>query len=387
MRSRMTRRAFGQSLLAAAASPVLIPPAAQAAPYRGPNIILVRYGGGVRRREIIDPAHTLSPFFRNVLVPQGVLFPDMRIQSAEGIVTSHAQGTLYLLTGRYDRYQDVKKQFLRERFEPKAPTLFEIVRAATGIAEHEALIVNGENRKDEDFFTYSSDPHYGVQFRSSVVSLNQFKARILRERITKGDFEGNDLIKAQKRLADLEAEDMRRGKVPSSAPIDAFWSKWRADYGDDGFKNPRGDRLLTELALRALRGLQPKLMLINYQDPDYVHFGNASHYSRAIGIIDQALQMLVTAVETLPGYRNNTVFAIVPDCGRDDNRFVPVPYQHHFGSPEAHKIFALFFGPGIAKGQVVDKPVEQIAVMPTLARLMGVQAPSADAPLLQEVFA
>jgi hypothetical protein len=30
--------------------------------YTGPNVIVLRFGGGVRRRETIDPDHTYSPY-------------------------------------------------------------------------------------------------------------------------------------------------------------------------------------------------------------------------------------------------------------------------------------------------------------------------------------
>ena len=47
--------------------------------YNGPNIIIVRFGGGVRRLETIDPQHTYSPYFLKKLCPRGVLFNNMSI--------------------------------------------------------------------------------------------------------------------------------------------------------------------------------------------------------------------------------------------------------------------------------------------------------------------
>ena len=38
-------------------------------------------------------------------------------------------------------------------------------------------------------------------------------------------------------------------------------------------------------AVTAMTELSPKLMMVCYQDPDYVHWGNASHYTRAIAVI------------------------------------------------------------------------------------------------------
>lgn len=382
MDNGLTRRQFGIGALGLA----LAAQTSAAAPCRGPNVVVIRYGGGVRRREVIDPAHSLSPFFQNVLRPRGVLFPQMEIEPAEGIVTSHAQGTLYLLTGRYDRYEDISGKFLRERFEPRVPTLFEGLRAAfPDVGPHETLIVNGEDRRDEDFFTYSTDPHFGVRYRSSVLSLNQFKAWRLRSQIANGAFDGDARAKAQTDLDEIDARDTSAAAA-ATPQIDKFWQDWRSEYGDSGLKNPRGDRLLTHLAVRAMERLRPKLMLVNYQDPDYVHWGTASHYTRAIKIIDDGIAEIHAASERLEPYRGRTLFVIAPDCGRDDNPLLQVPYQHHFNSRAAHEVFALFVGPGVAKGKTVDRKVSQIAVASTVSALMGFPMSKADAPPLAEVF-
>lgn len=385
---KLSRRDFtfaSLGLAACAAAPHKALGASRA--YTGPNVIIIRYGGGVRRRETIDPQYSYSPYLAKVLRQQGTLYPQMRIEAREGIDTSHAQGTLFILTGRYDRYEDVSGKFLRERFEPKVPTLFEYLRQTYDVPDHQALIVNGENRQDEDFLTFSTDPHYGVRYRSSVLSLHQFKSYLLRKKIAAGAFDGEALTKAKQQLVEMEAGDLRRDAVPQSPRLETFWRDWQRDYGESGFKNPRGDRLLTALSLRALAELKPKLMLINYQDPDYVHWGNASHYTRAISVIDEGIRQLVTATEADPVYRGNTVFVVVPDCGRDDNGMLQVPYQHHFNSKAAHEIWALIFGPGVARGAVVDRPVEQISLARTIARMMRFDAHAAEGPILEEVFA
>ena len=92
-------------------------------------------------------------------------------------------------------------------------------------------------------------------------------------------------------------------------------------------------------------------------------------------------------MEADPEYRDNTVFVVVPDCGRDDNQLMAVPYQHHFNSRSAHEIWALFFGPGIAHGDVVDRPVDQISIAATIGRVMRFKAEVAEGPVLAEAFA
>src|SRR5213078_2794325 len=145
-----------------------------------------------------------------------------------------------------------------------------------------------------------------------------------------------------------------------------FWRRWREYYGDSGLVNPRGDHLLTELTVRAIKELRPRLIMVNYQDCDYVHWGNMSHYTRAVSVMDEGLRQIVETVEADEAYRNNTIFAVVPDCGRDSNPFADVPCQHHFGSRSSHEIFALFVGAGVPRGAVVDRRVDQSQVAATL---------------------
>ena len=224
-------------------------------------------------------------------------------------------------------------------------------------------------------------------YRSNVLSLYRFKVYVLRQQIAAGKWSGDQLTAKQEELAKLERLDPRVQEPGAQSPqLEAFWQRWRRYYGESGLVNPRGDRVLTALSVRAIRELQPRLMMINYNDCDYVHWGYKSHYTRGIQIMDEGLQHIVAAVEAEDAYRDNTILAIVPDCGRDNNRFVAVPYQHHFGSRYAHEIFALFLGPGVPKGVIVNRPVDQISVAATLGALMGCPTPFTEGPVLEEAF-
>ncbi|MFP6866026.1 MAG: hypothetical protein VCA35_08805, partial [Roseibacillus sp.] len=166
-----------------------------------------------------------------------------------------------------------------------------------------------------------------------------------------------------------------------------FWARWKHHYGESGFVNPRGDRLLTELTLWSMQHLQPRLLMVNFNDPDYVHWGNMSHYTRGISIIDQGIKELVNAVDANPFYRDNTIFVVVPDCGRDSNPLVAVPCQHHFNSKSSHEIWALIFGPGVPKNKVVDREVDQVSVAATIGRYMNMPTKFTEGPVLSEAIA
>jgi hypothetical protein len=381
----MDRRSFTFGTLGLTASLATPFPALALAPsYRGPNVVLVRFGGGVRRAETIDEAATWAPFLRHTLAPRGTFIPDLRIDKLEGVNTSHAEGTLNLLTGRYLAYRDMS-EFLSDQLEPTEPTLFEYISQAFDIPSHQALLVNGEDRPQEEFFTFGAGDHFGVDYRSEMLSLHRYKLYRTAMQLAEGKLSEDQLLKVQEERQALLTRDPR-GATPDPSPeVNAFWARWRADFGDDGLRNPRGDRLLTELSVRAMAELQPRFLMVNYQDPDYVHWGNPSHYTRAIAIIDEGLQRLVAAADADPFYRDNTVFVITPDCGRDANPLAEVPFQHHFNSRSAHETWAVIFGPGIGKG-VIDHPVDQSAIAPTIAAAMGFAAHRAEGSAVEGMF-
>lgn len=380
----MDRRSFTLGTLGLAASLAARPSLAQPRRYNGPNVVLVRFGGGVRRAETIDEAATWAPYLRHVLAPRGTFIPDLRIDRLEGVNTSHAEGTLNLLTGRYLAYRDAS-EFLNDRLEPTEPTLFEYLRRSFDIPSHQVLLVNGEDRPQEEFFTFGAGDHYGIDVRSEMLSLHRYKLYRTRMQLAEGGLTDEARLALEEERARLLTIDPR-GATPDPSPeVTAFWARWRQSFGDSGLKNPRGDRLLTELSVRAMADLKPRFLMVNYQDPDYVHWGNPSHYTRAIAIIDEGLQRLVASADADPFYRDNTVFVITPDCGRDANPLAEVPFQHHFNSRSAHETWAVIFGPGIGRG-VIDRPVDQSAIAPTIAAAMGFRADRAEGAAIEGAF-
>jgi hypothetical protein len=151
----------------------------------------------------------MPPTCATCSLPRGVFVPDMRISQLDGVDTSHAEGTLNLLTGRYLAYRDAGSGFLQDRLEPTEPTLFEYLRESFDIPSHEALLINGEDRPQEEFFTYGVSEHYGIAYRSEMLSLHRFKlykfARILEE----GTADEATLQDAQEQYDALLAADPR----------------------------------------------------------------------------------------------------------------------------------------------------------------------------------
>jgi hypothetical protein len=364
--------------------------AAAAPSYRGPNVVIVRFGGGVRRKETIEPDTSYAPFLARELIQRGVLLPAMSIAQLDGVETSHAEGTINILTGRYRAYADLSNGLFDQRLRPTVPTLFEAVRQRFAIPVHQVLMINGEDRQSEDFLLQAGHKHTGVDLPGEVLGLSRFKMHKLTAILADRSTTPEQLEEARQELSALLQRNNLDRPIDQAAPIDAFWHSWRQNYGDSGLVNARGDRLLTQLALAAMARLQPRLMMICYQDTDYVHWGNASHYTRAISIIDDGLRQIVTALEQDPFYRDNTVLCVVPDCGRDTNPLMDVPFQHHFGTRAAHEIWALFVGIGaqarVGAARRIDGATDQSAIAPTLAAAMGLTLPDAEGRLVEAVL-
>ena len=393
-----SRRAFLQTSVAAGAlgSLPLTGQNANKPDYRGPNLILVRFGGGARRLESIDPKHTHAPYLTHVLAKQGVLFNQMEIDhfkqaekiNGHPIDTSHGQGTIYIMTGSYAKLDNAGTV---DQFTPTVPTLFEYFRNKYDVDPHQTLIINSEDRKQEEFLTYSNHVKFGIDDKCEILSLYRFKRYLFKQVLATGKRDGQALSKAQRQKIQQEFNQLKaidkRAPLKENPKLIEFWERWRHHYGDSGLKNPRGDRLLTELAMRSMAQLQPRMMMINYTDCDYVHWGIRSHYYNALGIMDQGIKQIVAAAKADEFYRDNTLFVVVPDCGRDNNLLADIPFQHHFNTKHAHKIFALFFGKGVPKGKVFDRGCDQTQIAGTVGQLMGYNTIKAERSKLEGAIA
>ncbi|PCJ59749.1 MAG: hypothetical protein COA79_10110 [Planctomycetota bacterium] len=373
----MDRRSFLKTSLissACLAPQIKFPYLFGAEKYAGPNIIIIRFGGGVRRKETIQSKYTYAPFFNKVLMPQGTLFSNMIIRKGEGIESSHEQGTLRILNGNYQMKKGDEGGVFDSHYQPDTATLFELMRKNFNLPEHKTLMINNEDRLQEEFFTFSKSNDFGSKYKGHVLSLHRFKLFILRNKLKALSGESKAKKLMLKELKKLETFSKKINfEIEFPEIINQFWANWYKLYGDSGLRNERGDRLLTQLSLMALKKLKPNFLMVNYNDPDYVHWGFKAHYTRGISIIDNGLQEIYRFCQHDPYYKNNTYFVVVPDCGRDNSRAAAIPYQHHFGSKSSREIFTFITGPNIKKGKIDNKQCDQIDVVSTISHLLQIK--------------
>ena len=336
------------------------------------NVVVVRFGGGVRREETIgDGGRLLSPWLHEALIPNGTLYPDLFIPWGAG--TGHMEGTIYLTTGTFA----VEKQGLGIPEEGiRHATMFEAYRAATQTPRHQVVVINNEQLNTE-FINYGDHPGLGRELGPTTLSLHGHELRRLRDLLAAGPKKG-DLRRLQRRLDRLQGQDPRTDPDPYDDPIveERFWRPFLQTFGQ---RVPKGDAFQTEATIHALRTLKPRLLMVNFQDCDYAHWGPRHFYDEGVRRMDQGLRRIVEEIQRNPHYRENTVVFVVPEVGRGTNldqkggsKHLRTDYQHH--NPDdlgSHQTFLLAWGSGIRPGITIDEERAPIDLPATVGQMLG----------------
>jgi hypothetical protein len=129
------------------------------------------------------------------------------------------------------------------------------------------------------------------------------------------------------------------------------------------------DRELTELAARHLQREKPDCCLLYLEGADIAgtHFGFTSEpYLESVEQADRALGLLLEHLAVV-GLQQDYVTMVVGCCGSRP----PMETQASFCLP------LLLAGPGIRKGQELDRPLSLLDLTPTMASILGL-APHPD---------
>lgn len=394
-RRAFLKRAAGQAagaalapLLAACSAPAILRPAAK-------RVVLVRFGGGVRFRDVFaDQNSCLAPHLRH-LSESGTLFAEMWNDH----LTRHDAATLYLLTGRYGaRLDDNGKGAENVRELSAAPTLFEVFRRARGAPRMKALAAGTPDQ--------SSHPSYGAPFCALTFGREGAAARAASISGDPSLGSTPHVAMANDRLARIVARvgptpvspDLKRRnfeaavkedlasvvpEVPELAPVihAALVDRLLADRP---YVPPEdADHWLADLALRALASYRPDLAVIAFSTPDLAHRGAWRSYAAAVKQIDIHVHMLWRFLETDPYYRGRTLLLVTSDCGRGDERFDR--HLEPFADPAHRRVFLVAAGAGARSGLVVTERRQQVDVGVTAAAVLGCALPDAEGSLLAEI--
>ncbi len=289
-----------------------------------PDRVILMVIDGIRATEWAnDSSATYGPRFHQYLKPRGSLFTRLVPTGETWTYPSH----LSLIAGRH---QVIPRTMELDEHHPDSPTIFEEIRL---------------KRPELD----------GTKVRAVV---------------GKFFFQG-----------------LGRSHHPSfGADLEAFVNHRRRE-------GRMVDGLVFDEVHRVLDEERPEFLLINAGDVDEMGHvieaaGSDDFYYNAIRRVDVHLHTLWDRLQWDPFYKDRTLFLLTTDHGRHDETGGPKGLATHGDSCTGCRTSFLYaWGPGVPEGVVSDVFMDQTAIAPAIAQVLGFamhHAPSA--PATDEIF-
>jgi hypothetical protein len=333
--------------------------------------VVVTFGGGARDEETFaQEGQRYIPRILGELIPQSTFFTQVVNRGILGHYVANAS----LATGCYESFDNFTPT------PPSNPTLFEYYRRDRAIRADDVWVIAPSNGFDQ--IGASNHPGYGSNLGATMVlpkqllgGLAQGKSETFDHLLT-DSYENNSKVSVSKQRAVTLIALAERLKLP----IDQFLA-----YASS-VTSP--DELSLYIAQHLMAHVAPRLTWITLHDIDVAHAGAYSLYTDAIARTDRICAELWKTIQANPEYAGKTDMFILPDFGRDGD-FEPGGngFQHHrTGDALSRTTWMLALGPGIRENVSVDRMVESIDLVPTLATMLGCNAAFAKGRPLAEVL-
>lgn len=372
-RCSVNRREFLRGVVKSSAYSSLMSFAPLRAAIRTParKVIVVTFGGGARDEETFAPeGQQYIPHLLGELIPQATLFTQVINRGILG----HYVATSSLATGCYETFDNFMP------VPPRNPTIFEYYRHDRRRPASDVWVIapsNGFNRIGE-----SDHRSYGRGLGATVILPKQLLGSI-----TKGSSPDYEHLLRDNYESPVEVP-LTGDRAVSVEKLTELLQLSVSDFVKNASMSRSPDELSLYIAQHLMRQLAPSLIWITLHDIDVAHAGAFSLYTEAIVRSDCICAELWRAVESNPEYKGKTNMLILPDFGRDSDADAGGNgFQHHrTGDPLSRTTWIMALGPGIHENVSVDRRVESIDLVPTLAAMLQCEPRYAAGRSLNEVL-
>ncbi|WP_255460641.1 alkaline phosphatase family protein [Edaphobacter albus] len=370
----LNRRRFLQSVAkvgAASAWMSFSPLRATISPERPEKVIVVTFGGGARDEETFAPeGQQYIPHLVGELIPQATFFT----QVVNRGILGHYVATASLATGCYETFNNFAP------ISPANPTIFEYYRRDRRRRAFDAWVIapsNGFNHIGE-----SRHRLYGKGLGATVVLPKQLlevangNRGMDYEHLLRDNYES---------IVQLPSDSEH---VMSARDLTELLQFSMADFLAHARTIRSPDELSLYIAQHVMQKIAPSFMWITFHDIDIAHSGAFSLYTDAIRRSDRLCAELWQSIQNHPEYKGKTALFILPDFGRDsDTDAGGNGFQHHrTGDALSRTTWMMALGPNIRENITIDRPVESIDLVPTLAAMLQCNARFAQGRPLHEVL-
>jgi hypothetical protein len=338
---------------------------------RNRKVVVITFGGGARDQETFAPEGQENvPNLLRELIPRATFFT----QVVNRGILGHYVATASLATGAYETINNFAS------LPPENPTVFEYYRKELKRASSDTWVVapsNGFNRIGE-----SSHRSYGAGLGARVI----LPKHLLAASLSSGHFDYEHLLRDNYETPyftpDLGGNQFELQQLETllKLSVDDFKTHART------LSSP--DELSVYIARRLMQQVAPSLLWITMHDIDIAHAGAFSLYVDGIRRTDRLCLEIWKSIENEPEYAGKTTLLILPDFGRDaDTDSGGNGFQHHrTGDPLSRTTWLIAIGPGIREGEVHDRAVDSIDLVPTIGAMLGFTASMSQGRPITEIL-
>ena len=353
----MTRRTLFGILAAAVARRLgaVAPPASKPAK----RIVLITLGGIRRQESWSEPGLRYIPHLYHDLLPQSLFYP---YTVNEG-VTSHFNTIASVLTGVWQHVDDWGGD------KPGSPTLFHHFLSQTGAGPEQTWVVTSNKQ-----LTANISP--GVNVILSKQLMVEAVERIITGQSARVRLEREQIL--QEMTAVLETDSERIGwGVPSESvfrdpEVKQTFLAALARFIHGNEAPATGDELTFLIAREVLQRLAPAMLMINFSDMEVAHSGSYSLHVGGITRADMACYRMWEFIRSTEALRDNTTLVIMNEFGRDPDGSSTNGFFNHRTDTESTRLaWTMVLGPASGKPAVVERPMRQIDLTPSIAAWMG----------------
>jgi hypothetical protein len=376
----LSRRIFLREAIGATAAATLfsVRPYQALASASGPKqkVVIITFGGGARDDETFSlEGQQYIPHLLNTLAPQSSFFS----QVVNRGILGHYVATASIATGAYETFDNFVAQ------GPAHPTIFEYFRKDLHRRREDAWVI-----APSDLFAEmgaSRDRRYGPDLGSELILPKQLLAAAL------GGGAGSQLNAYPDLLRDnyeIPSSGDRRMQIAGQTEMESLLARLKLDPAELRTRAATlvsPDELSVYMTRHVMREFAPSLLFLTLHDIDIAHSGAYSLYLEGIRCTDRLSAEIWEEIQSNPEYKDRTTLFILPDFGRDgDNDSGGNGFQHHrTGSALARTTWMMTLGPGIRQNTVVHRAIDSIDLVPSVAHLMGFDAPFAQGQRIAEL--
>jgi len=332
--------------------------------------VVVAIVGGIRRAESFSPEGLqYIPHLVSDLGPDSLLY----LHAHNDGVTAHFNAISSILTGNWQRVDDWGNQ------APATPTLFEQYRKNLRAEAGDTWLV-ASNKALTSRIGASSASYYGPEFGANVVFPKQLMLMAIVNALRNGrtrDMADRDKVEAELEtaMAGSNYEGLGWNVFDAADQLDprvrTTIETAIADFVHGGGPTS-GDELTFFMTREIMRKFAPSLLVTVFSDVEVAHFGSYAMHLAGIRTADRLVYQLWQEIEANPEYRDKTTFLILPEFGRDpDGSSTNGFFNHRADEDSTRDTWAMALGAGVGQPAIVERPIRQVDLCPSLAALLG----------------